>query len=344
MREDVRIQFYRISQCGYYPYGHDTPAFGDLSALLADLKDWVHEDDKSLVETCTFALEDPDSSLRAFCFDIINNSTTGDFLLTIWNESASNEGRIASVRGSDPVGDAEVNFSDLPEDAIPGYATYFWFVPQKNVFASIRFHHSQLTNKENLQRYFKEFIAKFSVHAIYDEDDNEENQIIGYAENDGDKPRKLRAKFRAAPFKNPGKLDYIRSNRELITKIVSRNRLRPTVSIDRTLFQKMLQKISNSIHDTQVTPDIKIRYEIPYTPDENELESIIAEWTGQDESRWDDVGFKVEGDQTTYWLSHSAAKDNIEVDIQRQDDEIVEADSLLQALTERRPQLLNLVE
>ncbi len=37
MRENVKIQFYKISKCGYYSYHADKPEFGNVSELLHDL-------------------------------------------------------------------------------------------------------------------------------------------------------------------------------------------------------------------------------------------------------------------------------------------------------------------
>lgn len=138
MPEEAHITFYDIVKCGYHYRGQDIPAFGGLLDTLAQLRDWAFRDDRPLAETCTYEIEDTDSVLRTFCFDFAE-SENNDVLLVTWNETETLDGSMASVNGTDPAGQAHVSTNEVPPGHIAGYPTYFWFVPEYNVFAAIRF-------------------------------------------------------------------------------------------------------------------------------------------------------------------------------------------------------------
>jgi hypothetical protein len=81
-----------------------------------------------LDQTCTYEPSELSERIayRTFCYDLTSEEDNESFLLTTWNELPSSQGKIASVNGSAPVGDAEVSLTGIPEGNIPGYATYFW--------------------------------------------------------------------------------------------------------------------------------------------------------------------------------------------------------------------------
>jgi hypothetical protein len=97
------------------------------------------------------------------------------------------------------------------------------------------------------------------------------------------------------------------------------------------------------VHEEPVQNDVRVKYELDHTPDADELEAIIEDWIAEHDARWDDVGFQIEGEQSPFWLSHSVAKTKFDLNIQRDNAEIINAESLLEALTENRAEILNLI-
>lgn len=163
--EEAKISFYKIHECGLYKHGEEKPKYGNIANFLDELLDWAKKDGKSLEETCTYAIDESEGISRAFCYDLVIDNQTGDCLLTTWNETPSYEGRVAAVKANSKFGNAEIEFTELPKDSIPGYATYFWFWPTNDVFATIRFQHVY-NGKKNLDKYLQEFIAKFSSYVV----------------------------------------------------------------------------------------------------------------------------------------------------------------------------------
>ncbi len=70
---------------------------------------------------------------------------------------------------------------------------------------------------------------------------------------------------------------------------------------------------------------------------------MVEEWEENHESKWDDIGFKLSGVTEIRWLSHSIAKTEYDLDVERNNDEIVNAQSLLDSLTQNRNVILGLV-
>lgn len=94
--------------------------------------------------------------------------------------------------------------------------------------------------------------------------------------------------------------------------------------------------------EQELATELKTSFDIHYSPTENELNAIIQEWENTPESRWNDVGFKLSGENTNHWLSHSLVKHELDLDIVRDNPEIVNLQSLLATLSEHRTALLGL--
>jgi len=71
---------------------------------------------------------------------------------------------------------------------------------------------------------------------------------------------------------------------------------------------------------------------------------IIKEWSENDDRQWDDFGFKLKGDPKTHWLSHAIARNNFDLEVKRENDEVVDTDSLLQALYRARSKIMGLLQ
>ncbi|MET4163798.1 hypothetical protein ABIE61_003664 [Marinobacterium sp. MBR-111] len=340
--EEAKVTFYDVERCGLYEYGSDDSTLGELSTFLNQLKSWVQRDGKSLDETCTYAIEESEDVDRTFCYDLVNNGVTGDFVLTTWNETPSYEGKVAAVKAKSKVGDAKVEFTKIPKDSIPGYATYFWFIPSKGVFATIRFQH-RLNGKKNLDKYFKEFISKFSDYVVLSEDGDADFNIIGYSDSDDDEPMNLHSHFRTAIVRKPGQIKYILSQRSNIRKIVRHNRLSPKLEESQEFWQKALLNLGLK-KQRKLNSEVNFSYEFSYSPTEKELKEMVSEWEEGHDSKWDDIGFILKGEQVPRWLSNSLARDQFDLDVKRIDEEIVDAVSLLEKLTEKRDLILALLE
>lgn len=339
MAEEASINFYRIARCGYYKHGVNSPEFCSLADALHELTTWINAGGKTLGETCTYKIEDGEEGFHTYCFDVVKSDPTGECLVTTWNETPSSQGNFASVNSTSRVGEVDVSLTEIPPQHIPGYATYFWIVPDRKLLATIRFHHA-VNGHQNLCRYMKEFLGKWTSHVVVDEaDEAADHSIVGYRNDENSDPLHLNPMFKSFLLKKPGKIEFLKENRELIRTIYRKNVLSPQSQVDRSLLHRMFSKLGIS-DAPALNHDIKVKYEFSHTPDEAELDAIIADWENNHDSKWDDIGFKLKGDDEVHWLSHSLAKSTIELNVERENAEIINAESLLQAVQQQRRTLL----
>lgn len=338
MSESARVTFYKVVQCGYYKRSHARPEFGELPVILEDLTAWVKKDARPLNQTCTFRINDATTTLGTYLFDI--RSADGDYLITTWNETPASEGSLHAVPGDKPVGKANVVAFSLPDGTIPGYATYFWFVPEKQVFATVRFQHS-LNGHSALVKYVEEFVKSHSRFAqTVHSDENQEMVVVGYRDgSSGPIMDNLHPRFDTIMFRRPGAVELLRKNRENIRKIIRKTRLDLSVPDNETWLNLSL-KLFRMGHSSRVVEPLKIKQELAYQPTKDQLDHVIAHWQAHQDSKWDDVGFQFTNETTVHWMSHAFARTEVELDITWDNAEMVNVASLAAALKKNKSTLL----
>jgi hypothetical protein len=345
-KENSRITFYNIDQCGYYKRRCNDPEFGDLSEILNDLWKWVNSNGMKLGQTCTYEIGDYSPGYRTFCFDLVKDKATNTYLLTTWNEVPSSANKVASAKSLDPVGQAGINLTELPDDAIPGYGTYFWFLPEKKLLTTIQFQHN-FNGRDNLEVYLQGFLAKFSSYVVMEQSNNGESNILGYRKNCSREPNNsLSPKFKSRLYKKAGQIDFIKNNYIRIRKIIRKETINFSVERELALWQTLLKGIGISNPTSSDTESERFKFELNHTPSENELEDIIDSWESNERSltKWNDLGFKLEGETKPRWLSHSLARSEFPLAIERENDEIVNAPALLQQLIANQQDILSLLD
>ncbi|WP_426577707.1 hypothetical protein ACP179_06490 [Xenorhabdus stockiae] len=339
--EEVVFTFYDVRQCGYYKAGEQTPTFGNLTELLTDIYEWA--EGKTLRETSTF---EGDEKILP-CYLLNAKKSDNDWILTIWNEIPSNGQKVPSISANSQFGeDPNVIMNSIEEGSIPGYATYFWFLTDKNVLATIRFR-NRLTSQKSLQYYLYSFMKQSSSHVISKIVENEDGEscvvINGYKIdplNENEVSVHYYPRFKTKLIKNPGEYEIIRQNVNRIRKIERIVELNLSTQEDLSLWQKMLVKMNLRPEQAEALTT-KIRYVLSPVVSLIDINNMINDW---EENRLEnsDYGFILEGDSNkTYWLSNSLARTEHSLEIERDNDELVNVDSLLNKLIGRRDIILN---
>lgn len=339
MNETAGISFYQITECGFFKRGADRAEFGSIAELLHNLEAWGKG--KHLVATKTFEPADGEDIHPAYLMDIRSRDNT--WLITTWNQTPAHEAGVASVRGTSNVGRAEVVMNSVERGSIPGFATYFWFVPSAHVFASVRFQHLW-TGQKSLQKYAESFLSSFSDHVVFGE---EEDKVIvqGYAKNPAtDSPEDLYPRFRTALVRKPGARDFIRQNRLRINKVIRKTMLKLDRAEDLSKWQSLIRWMHRQ--EPNLRPDrVRVQYELSGAVTDQDLDGIFADWDAGHESEWDDYGFMLRGEAGhPHWLSHTLAREKFPLEVVRNNDEVVNAESLLSALLSKRDEILNLIK
>ncbi|MCR3951022.1 hypothetical protein [Aeromonas hydrophila] len=347
MFESVKLSFYRIDECGYYNYGKEDPAFGTASQILKDIQKWSL--DKSIENTKLYEPADGSNYLSTY---LLNISKYKDYwLLTTWNETPTTEAGVPSVLKTSKVSAPGVIINDIKADSIPGYATYFWFLPDESMFASVRFRNRTLTGQPQMRKYIESalsFISSCVVLATKAEADGT-HKILGYRDpslgsTDLPKPQP-QPRFNTSLAQKAGNRELIRQKANEISKIYRKETLQLKHMDKREWWQSALQRFGITAgSDYNRTDDVNIKYEIsPESLNLPIVNKIIKSWDDSEDTRseWDDYGFGFVGSSTTpHWLSHSTLKASVELDVIWDNDEVINAENLLKQLNKRKALIL----
>lgn len=347
MLEVAKVTFFTIKSCGYYTRGPKSKIqFGDIASTLADLHSWSAG--KGIGQTKTFEPSPEHDSLPVYLYDI--RSHKRDWLLTIWNQTPATDNKVASVMANGRVGSASVKMNGVAAGSIPGFATYFWFVPELGVFANLRFQHNTVGHAP-MRSYMRGFLERSSQHVAYNQAPQTAGadlEVLGYRKSRSDPiQNNVQPRFNSQPFKKPGEMLFLSSNFREISKIKRRITLELSNQEDLELWQKFWRKLKGSPTGSRNHP-IAIEYDIKSSVSSEELKEIFEAFTKEnisdDTPTWDDYGFQLKGETAPRWLSSAYARDNLELNVTRENDEIVTADSLLIELDRNRNRILSVLK
>lgn len=338
--ENIKITFFRVDRCGYYTNGPKSHfAFGDITEILTSLSVWGKG--KQLFQTQTFQSPAKSAQLPVFLYKI--SEFDDEWILVLWNQVPATDNKVASVQSTGIVGNAAVHMNNVATGTIPGFATYFWFIPSKNVFANIRFQHPTIAH-HSLRTYLKSFIERHSIFTVYKNNPQTADvELLGYRHSHSSPIQHLSPRFYSEPFRKPGQTDMLRINAKHITKIIRKTTLDMLDQEDLAFWQEAWRKIQGKEKSSPTQP-VSMVYEIPTESlSSDEINDIISN-AEHDSSSWDDVGFMLKGDPNPHWLSKSFARDTFLMNVKRENQEILDLDHLHKELKSRQKQILSLLD
>lgn len=335
-KEVASITLYDITKCGLYKFNDSsTPILGNTEIFLDQLIKWAKNPKRNLIDTCTYEIDDDELGERTFCYDIIKNPSTKNFLVVTWNETSDLEGKLAAISGNVPVGQAKIKTKGAGKNEIIGFPSYFYVMPNESILATVTFGKTK-NGAFNFKCYFKEFISKYTSYACYEQNtETQTNELKGYkkTKSSRDDPQNLRAMFNFNIIRSSHQIDKLIADHKKITKVVKHNKL----SVADTLKLGWSSKLSISIFDKQkpkIDGDVKFTFEYPYTPtNAKELRDFIKDWelnyTG---SMWDNIGFKLHGESQTIWLNDMNARNKFDLFLSRNKQNIIDPIALFSEL------------
>lgn len=336
MLEPARIVFYDIEEFGFYKRGSETPLFGAIPDILNDLATWANGRQLGLTKTYD---RDDGSLLPAYFLDARRRGSA--WLLTLWNETPNTDGTVASINAYDQVGNVDVTLTELAAGDIPGFASYFWFLPDRNVVATIRFQHSAA--RSQMRTYLQKFMANFCSHAVTETNEaTQEIRVLGYRATRTSPLVKARARFNLDLHRRSGEQQYLLEHADRVRKLSKKGILTLTERQDRALWQRMLT--AAHLTEPSIRPqEVKIRYDVEVEDGltEDEVSAIINGW--DEESDDNDFGFRMVGETETRWLGHAIAKESLSLDVLRLNPEMVDPEFLLEELARHRAELVRLL-
>lgn len=335
---DAWIRFFDIKKCGFFLHGQTVPKFGGVDDTLVKLNNWATDGRQFINTTCYEA--DPDNDVRNtyFC-GWHKDSNTKDSLLILWNETSNDNGTIYGMKPLDPPGISSMlttGFEDV--SAIPGSPSYFWFIPSRNIFATIRFTHS-VQGKINLDRYLNGFLLNKSPYRV--KDDSTE-KIVGFSANGqmNDSCSDIMPKFVAAGQKKDDLKTELVQNIGKIRKIIKREKLSYTTQTDRSMIERIFSGLLSNA--PTFTKSHTITHELQFRPTKPELIQIIDKHSESAfPSSISEIGFEY-NDGKRIMLNGTGFTFPVKLKVTRSENQIIRPNILLASLNEQKSEILNL--
>ncbi len=339
MTTTLKVTAFEISRCGYYLPRKKMPEFCSLAQCLADLQQWTSG--KNLEDTLTFAVDGEDVP-ETYCFEMQKANASGNYLLTTWNRVPMVEGGVPAANGSAKVGNVDVALAHVANGNIPGYPTYFYFIPSKRIVFAMRSSWQSHNGHQGLIRMIRGFLETASPYVVTNPVGTDgEVEILGFREkNDTGSPRELVPHYESALRRLAGRVEYLKSHHSMIRKIVFRNTLDISVATEKSFMFSMLQGIGLTNY-TSRSQMISFGYEMQLTPTLSELDALIEKYSSDTENK-EQIGFRLSKNSSEIvWLNHSYAKDNIDVNVSSDEQGVISGRELLNELENNQLPRLN---
>ncbi|WP_222889425.1 hypothetical protein [Enterobacter sp. C2] len=331
----AKLKFFDINKLGYYKYGSKEPDLSDTTDTLQKLKKWA-TDGREFINTLTYAADKDEDIRNTYFCGLATETQHGDHLLTLWAEVPNDSGVIYGMPPLAKPGKVDMLTTGFDDDkTIPGFPCYFWFIPEENAFASVKFDHS-LQGKSNLDNYLNGYLANKSPYRVLDKHE----KVIGFSIDGKNNPNaaKLNPKFYAVGMKYDEIQAELLNNIHRITRILKREKITYLAPDDRTVIERVFSGLlSNTPASTQ---ERTIFHEMEFKPTETQLKTIIASYNALNStSPIRNVGFKY-SDGKSIWLSGANVTFETELNVRRRDNHIIAPDRLLSAIMKRRNEFL----
>lgn len=316
------VTFFKYTQLGFYRYGdedyHEPLAMDDM---LSSVYDWF-QDRISLEDTLLWDDETPGYSRRkkVYLKSIEKDNETGEYILVLWRAVGSGDG-VYGIRADARLDDDtlyDANNAAGGERVIWGEASYYWFIPSRNLFASIRFSNS-IADTSLLNTFFRDFMwlhsdIRAKLREVKEGKQGTYTSVTFPAQREGEN----------------GNL-WLRINSKQYTKLTTRADL-SAIARDITHFVKrevIAAREENRPDWTrlfgglpfvsaEVTKDTrKVEVNIEAKPTADELRRIFEQYNDDYNGGldgWRNLGFKKEGVGGICWLNSFVVKSVLPID------------------------------
>ncbi len=308
------VSFFKYKKLGFYRYREDNYC-EDLSMgdMLKSLHEWF-QDRISLEDTLLWDDETPGYSNRkkVYIKAIEHDPATGDYMVILWRAIGQGNG-VYGIRADSKLDDNRLyNADDAVEDdakVIWGEAAYYWFVPNQNVFASIRFPNS-IADTLMVNTFFKDFMwlhsnIKQKVREVKEGKSGSYTSV--YFKSDDNE--KLWFRCEAKQYTKLTTQADLGKIAQDITHFVKREVIaaRDFQQNDWTRFFRGLPFVSGEV----TKQNRKIEVNIDAKPTEEELRKIFDSYNDEYDGGLDDwrnLGFRKEGVGGICWLNQFVVK------------------------------------
>lgn len=336
-RLTAKVTCYEIYACGYYDKKNSL-IFGGITELLDDLLTWVG---KKEFHATNILCHDESEELPCYLYDI--NKKNDSYLVTLWHQTTLDDTNIISVPKHAKVGSVKAKLNAVEKDTIPGYPTYFLFLPKHKLLATIAFPHPSRktpTHHNSLISYMNMFLACHSQYVVIEDDENDDTKfnIVGYTDSDDlEDLKEVKPSYKSKISRRPTEVNLILNRIDSITKVVHRIELNPANHEHRAVWQKVLSW--TYVEKPEQEPEkVKFEYEISVNLTEDDVLKIV-----DGESFLDSYGFKFKNDPKIYWLKGVVMREDFSVTVKYDIEHVINNKSLLNQLDKVKSDIVALI-
>jgi hypothetical protein len=343
------ISFFEVKQCGFYSLKDHKSVYeeGSMEEAINSFCEWGK--DRDFNQTIPWDTKAHPKRQQIYCKSISQDPMTKDTLLVLWKRFGDDSGKVSGIApdakvGSDTSDSIRIDPRVKGQSAFLGQPMYYWFIPSRNVIASVNFPHSSAMTKEvcdyikRCQDYRIDHPRK-KVNETESTNPNNGNAIIRkfitYLSKD--KIHLMRTKFNVSTKE----LNSDKANAAQLAQRISHIVVRDTITTkqrdDKDLFFNLWSKVKGK---KSFSKHVEIIEEA--TLSEIEVADIIkvhnAEYNPLD--KWNNVGFREAGNDTTRWFDKYVSREQILLKPLAENNTYYSAETVLKELTKFRDDLL----
>lgn len=350
------ITFFEVSHDGFYK--RDTPdsdgekVAGSMLETLGLLGQWVNQ--RGFTATLPWDLESKKNKTPIYTKNVYTDPITNDSLFVFWKGDLEQEENKNGIK-ADAKTDANSKDSVLVQKGvdrdkvIQGSPMYYWFIPEKNLIATIQFPHSNSSSEEVFS-----YIKKCIDYRINVSDTKVEKKFTT-RERDGEigtvkiphfiskhDDKRIYFKFNArVKFQNSNSVNISSLSKE-ITHIVVRDVISTTVKEDKSAPFQLLDLVFGK-KNNKVKREVEIIEKRTVTV--NELQKLLDVHKEQinSENEWCDVGFMIEGSSGAKFFSSYINRPRFLINKSLSVGSYYPAEQVLKLLLRERDDLLSVV-
>jgi hypothetical protein len=334
--ENGLVTFFDVTQCGLYRLKDRKQQWeeGGFVETLSSIYTWL--EGRDVDQTLPWDPNSHENRPKIYCKSLHKDSENGDYFFVFWKQFGEGSGAINGIFPKSKVNDDnqdthKVNANIKGQELILGQAMYYWFIPEFNLIASIRFPGS-CADTDAIQFYIRKLITlrvshprkKCSESTTHNPLKNKDitTKRISYEPEEGKYSLSylFDVEMKELSIKNT-KIETLAEN---ITHIVTRETISATRETNRPtafkLFDKFLQHQNGPLTRKK---QVEVTTEVDLSP--VEVTNILKEYssTPLKEEEWDNIGFKSNGiESSTKWFNKYIDREHIAVNPKSKKDDI----------------------
>lgn len=352
--EQGLITFFDVKACGFYRKKDNSPVHveGSLSETIKMIHDWVQG--REFDQTLPWDKDTHVNRSKVYCKSSCINEN--DAVFVFWKQFGNDSGNLNGILAKSKVDDkgkdthtVETNIGG--QKVIYGQPMYYWYIPEHDLIASIKFPHS-LSDSEGVCHYIKKCIDLRIEHprkrqterSVFNPALKKEvkTKSISYRSENGS--YSLYFKIDAALKELSVEDTSLENLAKRITHIVVRESISSSREIEKNSLFSMYDRIRR-VKSNSITRSKQVEIVSEESVDAQYLESILKTYSSEYDAKstWENVGFRVGGiNSSTKWFDNYVDRKRIVIDQSyKKDGKYYLAETLIKCILSQRDSLLD---